>query len=393
MIAGCQSGVIMFEIGINGLGVVCALGNTLSELTNSLYHGYVGTKQCTYGDSTMQACIGEVTIDVEMTQHDRSFVLADNVLQQALKKNENRQTGLICASSLGGILSAENYLKANLNDKISKKSQLMDYPVSSLGKYLTKKNKLNGPVISFSTACTSSFIALGYALELMHNGEIDSILVCSVDTLCEQTVNGFSAIGASSNEPARPFDIHRKGLNLGEAAAAVFLQREKASNSINSIKITGYGISNDAFHLTAPHPEGKGLLHAIEMAMKDAHIKADEIDAVHTHGTGTKYNDLMELKVLEQIFSGCGKKIPVFSTKGLTGHSLGPSGLIALISACIVLDKQFIPGTNYYTKSEIDLKHISLEDKSRTINGMKNILIISSGFTGHNGALIVQKNG
>ncbi len=361
-------------------------GNT-DELIQAIYQSNTDVNT-----DNNRSCLREIIAKkAENDNLDPSFVLADKVVQQALEMEDGRDIGLICATSLGGISSAESFLSKKLNgSKSSDPSNLINYPIPAIADFLVKKHKLKGPTASFSTACTSSFVALGYAMELLYAKEINKVLVCAVDVLCQQTIKGFKAIGASTEEPARPFDKDRKGLNLGEAAAAILLERTDFL-SPGVIEITGYGLSNDSFHLTAPHPNGKGLRYAIDMAMDEAGILPDEIDIVHAHGTGTKYSDAMELTTLEQLFSDAAYPVPVFSTKGQTGHTLGPSGLLSLIIGCLSLRNGLIPGTKNFVSSEFDLKHIALDNKNNKNVKMTKILITSSGFTGHNGAIIAEK--
>lgn len=373
-------------ISIGGMGVICSAGNNISELYHNLY--YSSDSLSHVKNNTSSYYVGKINgFNHSNNRHDKSFSLAKQAIKQALSSTKDRNIGFIYATSLGGILSAETYLNHYLKGKKAKQSLLLDYPVSSLAHHLAKLFKFEGIVSSFSCACTSSFSALGYAIEVLTSGIHDKILICAADTLSQQTIHGFKAIGASSHEPARPFDENRNGMNLGEAAAAVLLER----NTDSTLTLRGYGNSNDAFHLTAPHPEGRGLKHAIDIAFSDSGLSVNDVDAIHLHGTGTKYNDAMELSLLEKIFASTGKKIPAFSTKTQTGHTLGPSGLLTLINSCLIIENQFIPGTLYFNQSEFKLEHLSITETVRHSTNVNTILIVSSGFTGHNSAVLINR--
>lgn len=382
----------MGKIVIKGMGVICSIAENTDELAKAIFNGKAGLKTEKFASGNKKFCLGKVGELERNDCLDRGVVLADKAIQQALKEEKKRDIGFINATSLGGIGIAESFLEKQFNGKRTNQSHLINYPIPALAQMLVKKYRITGPVVSFSTACTSFFVALGYAIELLHIGAINKALVCAIDPLCRQTVEGFKAIGACSNEPSKPFDTERNGLNLGEAAAAILLEHID-SHSSGFVEIAGYGLTNDGFHLSAPHPDGKGLRYAIELAMRYAKITPSEVDVIHAHGTGTKYSDAMELAVFEKIFSENVKPIPTFSTKGQTGHTLGPSGLIALIGGCIALREGFIPGTRNFGTCEIDLKNIKLAQNSIKCKELNNILITCSGFTGHNGALIAKKEG
>jgi len=179
---------------------------------------------------------------------------------------------------------------------------------------------LFGPALTISTACSSSAKVFASGRRLIETGQCDAVIVGGVDTLCKLTLNGFSALSAVSDEQCMPFSKNRNGINIGEGAA-LFLMTAKPSG----VKLCGVGEASDAYHISAPHPEGVGASAAMQAAIQQANISPDDIDYVNLHGTATAQNDTMESIAVLNVL---GEKVPVSSTKGRIGHTLGASGAI-----------------------------------------------------------------
>jgi 3-oxoacyl-[acyl-carrier-protein] synthase-1 len=192
-----------------------------------------------------------------------------------------------------------------------------------------------GPRYVVSTACSSSAKVFGSALRLMQSDLVDAVLVGGADSLCQITLRGFSSLGILSEHLCRPFGQGRDGINLGEGAALLLLERQEGG-----IQVRGVGESSDAHHMSAPDPEGKGARMAIMQALQQAGLDGKEVDYVNAHGTGTVLNDHMESRVLLEV---CGKDVPVVSTKGYTGHMLGAAGATEAVFVVAALEQGWIP--------------------------------------------------
>lgn len=311
------------------------------------------------------------------------FALADRLLKNLGPIDPD--TCLITASTKAGI----DLLPAFTKNPILPNGLL----VSSIPGYISQVLSLTRPGFNISAACASSTIALAKGAAMIKAGREETVLVCAMDVVSEFVFSGFSAIGAMSPDPAAPFDINRKGLTLGEGAAGVLLMNEKKFRSIKKTgkitkcaQITGWGVANDACHLTAPAKDGAGLKMAITAACQKANISYQNICAVNTHGTGTQYNDEMEIRVLNDLFD---PSIMANSIKGAIGHTLGAGGAIEAALCVKLLEKQILPGTLGFAEPSPQARQI-ISSHARPLE-KGPILTTNSGFGGINAALIIQE--
>lgn len=195
---------------------------------------------------------------------------------------------------------------------------------------------VSGPGWVISTTCTSSAKPLASALRMVQSGVLDAAIVGGLDTLCAITLTGFHSLDALSDEKCRPFSDARKGINIGEGGAFLLVERTGEGRAL----LEAVGESSDAYHISAPHPEGEGAENAMRRALEMAGCSANEVDAVNAHGTGTRLNDIAEGKALQRVF---GSEIPVVSTKGYTGHALGGAGATEAAFSLLALEHGFLP--------------------------------------------------
>ncbi len=263
---------------------------------------------------------------------------------------------------------------------------------SRLDRLLAKVQKLtgvNGAASVVSSACASSSTAIAMAASAIRSGETESALVVAVDCVTEFVFAGFSALGALTPEKAQPFDKNRKGLSLGEGGAFILLMSEqKAQQEKRKIlgQIAGWGLTSDANHMTGPSRDGQGLSQAIKQAMQTAAVSPDEIFSICAHGTGTLYNDAMEIVAFESIFK---QPIPAYSIKGGCGHMLGVAGLVETIISLKSAETGIIPPTvNLLEPEESTSVCFSTKSKLEPTTGIT--LSTNSGFGGVNCALILK---
>ncbi len=221
---------------------------------------------------------------------------------------------------------------------------------------------------------------------MIQRGDADAVFVVGVDCLSEFIVAGFTALKALDPLGCRPFDATRCGLSPGEAGATIVLSRAELSPD-SKIKISSFGGSNDANHLTGPSRDGSGLAQAIRVALKSASLSPADIDLVHAHGTGTSYNDAMESLALKTIFGDAGP--PVSGAKGMLGHTLGAAGVIETICCVLAMENNFLPGTPRLEVPAAGTPE-SLVREPRVGGRLKNVLKLNTGFGGMNGALILS---
>jgi 3-oxoacyl-[acyl-carrier-protein] synthase-1 len=205
-----------------------------------------------------------------------------------------------------------------------------------LNTLLVRMLGLTGPSFAVSTACTSSVKAIASAVRLIEADLCDAALVVGADALCETTVRGFHSLGVLSRQPARPFSAERDGIHIGEGAAMLLIERHGDGPAY----VASVGETSDAHSMSAPHPEGVGAAAAIRAALAMARLAPEQIDYVNAHGTGTEQNDQAESRA---ILSALDAQVPVSSTKGLTGHTLGACGAIEAIFSALTIQHGVMP--------------------------------------------------
>lgn len=307
------------------------------------------------------------------------FSLADRLLSKLGPIDPS--TCLITASTKAGI---------DLLPTITQNTALLPKGllVSSLPIYISQKLGLTRPGFNISAACASSTIALAKGAAMIKSGRETAVLVCAMDVVSEFIFSGFSALGAMSPDPAAPFDKNRKGLTMGEGAAGILLMNKKKLNAgkrTGLAQISGWGVANDASHLTAPARDGIGLKLAIKKACQKANISFSDIQAINTHGTGTRHNDEMELTVLKDLFD---PTIMANSIKGAIGHTLGAGGAIETALCIKLLKTRILPGTLGFMEPAPGAQTI-ISSQARPF-GKGPVLTMNSGFGGTNAALILS---
>lgn len=241
-----------------------------------------------------------------------------------------------------------------------------------------------------STACCSSNSALAVSLHWLRRGLCDVVLCAGVDVLTPFVVSGFRSLRAQSPDVCRPFDRRRSGVNLGEAAACVVLEPEAQARARGQkilAKLVGAGLSQDAHHMTAPDPHGRGAALAMARALADAGVPAHAVDFVSSHGTGTPFNDQMEARALQLVFGDLVRHLPVNSIKGAVGHTLGAAGLLEAVMAVQVMAAQRIPATVGLGEPDPACA-LDLVMGSPRVAEVRCVLSTASGFGGENAAVV-----
>lgn len=316
-------------------------------------------------------------IDSNLSFNDLLTKTVNKVLTNSNLENYNN-TLLIIGSSVGGMNETE---KVFFKDSSYENIDYKKHPIDAIAYHLKQDFNFYDD-ISFSTACTSSANALGYAKEVINKGIYKNVLVVGVDALSYTTVCGFSALSVLSSNPCTPFEKNREGMNVSEAIAVLLIQDEKEDST--SVEICGAGYSSDGHHMTQPHPEGLGAAKAMQNAIDDAKINKEKISYINAHGTGTMANDSSELNAISLVFDT--SKPYVSSTKSFTGHTLGAAGAIEAVIACMSLQKQIIPPSK-------NIKDVERGDISFTNEPLKQevsyVLSNSFAFGGNNTSILL----
>ena len=255
-----------------------------------------------------------------------------HALGEALATFGPARVGLVLGTSTAGIGEAELAIAADRRGEAVPTA--FDYRQQELGspsEFLARHLGLEGPAYTLSTACSSSARAFISGQRMLAAGLVDAVLVGGADSLCGLTLNGFDSLESLSGTLCQPFDNGRQGINIGEGAALFLLSRQPAP-----LALLGVGESSDAWHISAPHPDGVGAEAAMGMALAQAGLTPEQVGYINLHGTATRLNDAMESQAVYRLF---GDRVPCSSTKPLTGHVLGAAGAIEAALACLLLER------------------------------------------------------
>lgn len=312
---------------LHQVSAVCALGDDIETIADALFTTRVSPLQMS-GDYSAgrELPVGKVDIPLTADTRNNSLLTAAMVsLRPAVEALKHRygaeRIAVILGSSTSGIAEGEQAIADHLNTgAFPPDFHYSQQEMSAPADFVARELEVSGPVWTVSTACTSSAKAIASGARLLDLGICDAVIVGGADSLCRLTLTGFSSLEAVSNRVCNPFSVNRKGINIGEAAVLMVLSREPGP-----VKLAGYGETSDAYHISAPHPEGLGAEAAMRAALASADLQPADIDYVNLHGTATEHNDHMESHAVARVF---GADIPCGSTKALTGHTLGAAGAL-----------------------------------------------------------------
>ena len=379
------------RIVITGMGTVNPLGLNVKETWTNLIAGVSGVAPITLFDSHAAALQVHIAAEVkgfkpenfmdakEARRRDRfeQFTVAaarEALTQSGLEITESNagRIGVIISSAIGGLNSLQDAILTNHTEGPRRVSPfLIPMLMANGGAGMTAiEFGIKGPCFSVASACASGSDGIGTALMMLRTGMIDAALTgASESTITSTGVAAFDRVGAMSRRnddysmTPQPFDKNRDGLVMGEGAAVIVLEREssaKARGAIIFAELAGYGATADAYHVTAPHEKGEGGAAAIRMAIASAGANIDEVGYINAHGTGTAMNDQSETRAIKAAFGDLAYKIPVSSTKSMTGHMMGATGALEAIFCAQSLREGILPPTIHYQTPdpECDLDYI-----------------------------------
>ena len=299
----------------------------------------------------------------------------------AISRHGAHRVGILLGSSTAGIRSTEIAYQRRLADERwpAEFDYRRTHALDALCRFSAEVLGTRGPMVTISTACSSSAKVFVMAQRWVDCGLIDAAVVGGVDSLCMSTLHGFDSLQLLSSAACRPFDNARNGISIGEAAGYVLLEREAAA-----INYVGGGESSDAWHMSSPHPEGVGAQAAMHAALRAAGLRAKDIGYVNAHGTATQANDRAEAAAMRAVF-GAGA-VPVSSTKGVTGHTLGAAGVTEAIAVIQSLSQRVLPPSANLGEIEADLGIDVITQPRRA--SLHHAMSNSFGFGGNNCSLV-----
>ena len=379
------------------------IGRGLGPTLQALREPRSGLTPCRFERAELDTWIGEVEgVDDEPVRTDlrdfdcRNHRLAQLGLQQdgfadavrdAIARHRAERIGVFLGTSTSGILETEQAYRRRDPQSGALPADFryaQTHNCYSLAAFVRTYFGLAGPAASISTACSSGAKVFGSARRMIEAGLIDAAIVGGVDSLCLTTLYGFNSLELLSREPCRPFDLARRGISIGEAAAFALLERPRGTQD-DAVLLLGIGESSDAHHMSSPHPEGLGARLAIEGALAAAGLSAADIDYINLHGTATPSNDAAESLAVNALFDAT----PCSSTKGATGHTLGAAGALEAVISALALRHRFLPAGVGSSAPDPALNLRYVLDSTNA--AVRNVLSNSFGFGGTNCSLILGR--
>lgn len=406
------------RVVITGMGVISPVGTGLDQFWSQITNGVSGVGPITRFDTDRfgTRIAGEVK-DFDATQFmdrkearrmDRFSQYAVAAAGMAVKdaglnlgQLDRDRVGVILGSGIGGLETLEEQHRILMNRGPGRISPfLIPMMIANMGSGQIAINLgLKGNNITTTSACASSNNAIGDAFRLLQSGQADIMLSGGTEApITPLAVAGFSAMKALStrnDDPAgssRPFDAGRDGFVMGEGAAILVLETLEHASQRNAriyAEVVGYGCSCDAYHISAPDPEGAGAVRAMAMALSDADLEPDTVDYINAHGTSTPLGDKLEVLAIKQLFGDHARKLAVSSTKSMTGHLLGAAGGLEAVVCVLSIQQGIIPPTINYRDPDPDCDLDFVPNQART--GTVNVALSNSfGFGGHNVTLLFK---
>lgn len=397
------------RVVVTGMGIVSSVGTGKDEFWKSLISGKSGISKVDSFDTSKYRCHNggeikdfnpeEFIPQRKVKYFGRTSQLAIAASSMALTdaklsvKDLNKKiTGVIIGTTMG-----EKPLEESLNEWVTKgadkvnKIKILQSSANNISANISIHLKIQGPNYLIPTACAAGNYAIGYGYDLISKGDLDCVVVGGADAFSKTAFSGFHRIYAMSPEKCQPFDKNRKGMMVGEGAAILILETLESALKRNVgiyAEIPGYGLSCDAYHMTAS--DSNGIEKVMVKALKCAELQKDEVDYISAHGTGTQGNDKNECAAIKKVFKDRYKTIPVSSVKSMLGHPMGAASAIEALACCLTVKENIIPPTiNFETPDpNCDVDCVPNKARVKRVN-----IALNNGFAfgGNNSCLVIKK--
>lgn len=397
----------MTRIAITGAGSINALGAGVEAFAAGLRAGRCGIGPLTRfaADGYRSACAAEAPpaslpggiaprTAARLSATVRLALVAAAEAWAGAGLGDGRDCGVVLGTTTGGMATTEESYRRRLAADGSPvpPASWLEAPVGVATDAVAALIGSRGPRLTVSTACSSGANALGIAADWIRAGRAGAVLCGGAESLCRMTYSGFNVLQALDRVPCRPFDRRRAGLSLGEGAALFVLEDWAAATARGAAilgELLGYGVSADAHHLTQPRADGAGAILAMRRALDDAGVRADEVDYINAHGTGTPLNDVAETRAIKAVLGPRATAVPVSSTKSQVGHCLAAAGAIEVLAALLALRGGFVPPTVNLREAdpECDLDYVPGDSRPAAL---RTVVSNSYGFGGNNTSVVLR---
>ncbi|MFP4417991.1 MAG: beta-ketoacyl synthase N-terminal-like domain-containing protein [Chitinispirillaceae bacterium] len=403
----------MNEVWITGVGCISALGRTFDCHRRAAAHAIGGITEVAFrefffspdsdkpggGKVFRQPCgmvPADLVGDLEQTAPDRATQLLRSALQEATGMADIKpgtKADMILGTTLGNMHGSSRYYHDYTMGKQPDKGLISQAILHSPSKAVARQAGIEGRVVTISSACASSAIALGRACHHIRSGRSQLVITGGFDALSPFVIAGFRSLRLISDEACRPFDRQRTGLTPGEAAAVLVMESPQSARrrGVKPIAaMAGFGEALEAYHHTRAHPEGTGLASAMNQALREASCGPDQISVVHLHGTATRANDISEYMACRSVFGTHLATLPVCSTKSMTGHTFGAAGALSAVFCLSTILDTVVPATLFLNECDPEFEKLAVSCHPRKVTNVNRVLMTALGFGGEAASCIFR---
>jgi 3-oxoacyl-[acyl-carrier-protein] synthase II len=375
-------------VAVTGLGAVTAIGGNLHDFWKNLTAGVCGIRAVSLFDASAYrtqtaAEVSEIPDGFLTARERRRMSRADRMGVAAaaeaigasgldLSREDPTRVGVILGGGTSGLLDSEEFYERHLQGRRGRPSRVLNHLPDAITDRVAQHFGLEGIKSTITTACSSSANAMGYASDAIVAGLADVVITGGSDVLARLTYGGFNSLRSVDPDPCRPFDLARRGLSIGEAAGILIfeeMEHAKRRGAPIEAEFLGYGVTSDAFHMTAPDPSGVAGGRAVRAALASARVNAEDVDYVNAHGTATPQNDSAETAALKDALGERARQIPISSIKSMIGHCLCASGAIEGVATVMTVRRSTVPPTIHYETPDpaCDLDYVPNESRETDV--------------------------
>ncbi|HEY1251362.1 MAG TPA: beta-ketoacyl-[acyl-carrier-protein] synthase family protein [Thermoanaerobaculia bacterium] len=397
------------RVVITGLGAVTSIGASLAEFWKNLLAGTCGIGPFSLFDASTYrtqtaAQVPEIPDGFLTPAERRRMSRADRMGVAAARealggagldvaREDPTRIGVILGGGTSGLIDSEAFFQRHLAGRKARPSKVLNHLPDSITDRVAQRFGLEGIKSTITTACSSSANAMGYAFDAIAAGLADVVVTGGSDVLARLTYGGFNSLRSVDPDPCRPFDRERRGLSIGEAAGILVFEEEERARRRGApvvAEFRGYGVTSDAFHMTAPDPSGVAGGRTVRAALADAGVEPEEVDYVNAHGTATPQNDSAETAALKAALGERAARIPVSSIKSMIGHCLCASGAIEAVATALTVRDGKVPPTIHYENPDpaCDLDYVPNEARDAEV---RVALSNSFAFGGNSSVVVLSR--
>jgi len=399
------------RVAITGVGLVTALGTTREESWRRMLEGECGIRPATVFDTEgyRSRVAAEVDMDaldgdaapLDRRRRSRSDRIGLHAAAEALTDAgllegpvDRSRVGVFLGAGTADLLRNEEFYRTWITSGLerTRRSDVWNHFPSTPVDVVAERFGLEGPRACVVAACSSSTIAIGRAVEAIRAGRADAALAGGTDALSRLTYSGFNLLRLMDTAPCRPFDRSRAGMNIGEGAGILVLENLDVARRRGAriyAELAGHGLACEAFHPTAPEPEGRPVAGVVSLALRDAGIHPDAVDHINAHGTATPQNDVAEARGFRRVFGERASRIPVTSLKSMIGHCLGAAGAVEAAVLVLTVARGAIPPTINHGETDADCALDVVANRTRE-GTVRCAVSTSLGFGGNDSAIVVR---